>query len=334
MPVYNAAAYVGAAIQSILAQEHDAFELLIVDDASTDGSLDVVRSFRDPRIHVLHNESNLKLAHALNRGLAEAKGDLIARMDSDDVARPDRLVRQEDFMRRAPDTGASGSWVSVFGVGRRFVLPYLCRPDSVAAFALFDSPVCHPSVILRRSVLQQHALCFDPGFNPSEDYDLWERLLRVSRMANLNAVLLDYRVHARSMTRSDWGRMDMMGGQIVERQFQRHGVVLTADALAFHRRLSVGAGLSDAEELQRAERWLTELAGHRGLREAFPNQGIEEAVGLVWFRACLNTMSRASAAWGIYRRSSLRRHYRPLWAEMSTMLLRSMAGLARYRGGG
>ena len=82
MPVYNAAAYVGAAIQSILAQEHDAFELLIVDDASTDGSLDVVRSFRDPRIHVLHNESNLKLAHALNRGLAEAKGDLIARMDA------------------------------------------------------------------------------------------------------------------------------------------------------------------------------------------------------------------------------------------------------------
>ena len=98
LPVYNAAAFVGEAIRSVLAQTYRDFELLVIDDASTDDSEQVVRQFKDARIRYLVNESNLGITGTLNRGLSEARGDYIARMDADDICHPQRLARQAGFL--------------------------------------------------------------------------------------------------------------------------------------------------------------------------------------------------------------------------------------------
>ena len=109
MPVYNGERYLREAIDSILDQSFRDFEFLILDDGSTDGTADIIRSYRDERIRFLANPERLRLSGALNRGMAEARGSFIARMDADDIARPHRLARQLAFLRRNPEVGICGT---------------------------------------------------------------------------------------------------------------------------------------------------------------------------------------------------------------------------------
>ena len=115
MPVYNAEKYLAASIGSILAQTYGDFELLICDDASTDGSLEIVRSFDDTRMTLLTNRENLGNAATRNRLIEHASGEYVAVLDADDTAEPDRLARQVDFLERNPEIGLCGSWVNVIG---------------------------------------------------------------------------------------------------------------------------------------------------------------------------------------------------------------------------
>ena len=110
MTVYNGAAYVRSAVDSVLAQTYADFELLVIDDASTDGSGDVVRAVGDARIRVVPNAANLGLTTSLNTGLALARGELVARHDADDLSRPERLATQVALLDTRPEVSLVGSW--------------------------------------------------------------------------------------------------------------------------------------------------------------------------------------------------------------------------------
>jgi len=110
MPVYNGERYLNEAVDSILGQTFTDFEFLIIDDASTDKTPEILRSYDDPRIRVVTNEENLGLSKSLNKGLALARGEFIARMDADDVSYPYRLQVQHEFMTQHPGAGVIGSW--------------------------------------------------------------------------------------------------------------------------------------------------------------------------------------------------------------------------------
>src|SRR5262245_21907442 len=113
IPVYNRVQYVAVAIESILAQHFTNFELLLIDDGSTDGSLEVLRSYTaDPRVRLLRNESNLGIPRTRNKGVALARGEYVAMLDSDDYAYPTRLGRQVDFLDRHPDYALVGTWTA------------------------------------------------------------------------------------------------------------------------------------------------------------------------------------------------------------------------------
>ena len=98
MPVYNGAKYIGETIESVLKQNYSHFELIVVDDASTDNTFDVVNSYTDPRIKILRNETNRRLAYSLNKAISESKGDYIARLDADDICLPNRFILQINFI--------------------------------------------------------------------------------------------------------------------------------------------------------------------------------------------------------------------------------------------
>lgn len=201
LPAYNAERHVGVAIRSILAQSFDDFELIVIDDGSTDGTVDLIKGIGDPRIRLLRNETNRGIIFSLNRGIEEAGGRYIARMDADDISLPRRLEKQVAFMEAHPAVGLCGSWAQKFiPYGPRWTHRGATRSAELKAALLFATPFVHPSVMLRRSVMEEHGLRYREGYETAEDYRLWCEMATVTEMATIPEVLLRYRISMTSVT--------------------------------------------------------------------------------------------------------------------------------------
>jgi glycosyltransferase involved in cell wall biosynthesis len=194
----DARATIGDAVTSVLAQSLRDLELVVVDDGSVDGTGDVLAAVGDPRLRVVRNDEALGLAGALNVGLGEATGRYVARLDADDLARPEWLERLAARMASGPPAAVVGTGTVDFDdagcAGRVHRMPAGAR--AVRWAALFSSPFFHPTVMVDRRVLDEHGLRYDTAFAESEDYDLWARLLAVADGDNLREPLVLYRRHA------------------------------------------------------------------------------------------------------------------------------------------
>jgi glycosyltransferase involved in cell wall biosynthesis len=194
LPVYNGERYLSEAIDSILAQTFVDFELIIIDDGSTDASLDILRDYekRDARIRLIYRE-NSGLVMTLNEIIDLARGIWIARMDQDDIAMPQRFEKQMQWLEQ---TGVDicGSWVQFFGVSGQRILKHPCSDAAIKMNLLFGSPLAHPTVFMKTELIKN--LRYDPVWDKAEDYDLWERADRDGwKMTNIPEVLLLYRQH-------------------------------------------------------------------------------------------------------------------------------------------
>ena len=203
LPVYNGASTLDAAIRSVLEQELADFELLVIDDRSTDASADVIRAWagRDPRVRPVLHERNLGLATTLNEGLELASGDLVARLDQDDECLPRRLSVQVQHMHDHPGTAVCGSFVYHMGAtptdDRLVELP--TEPAAIRDALRTYNCMYHPSVMLRRSAVL--ALGGYRGeFKNAEDYDLWLRVAAAHDIENLPVPLIRYRFSVDGMT--------------------------------------------------------------------------------------------------------------------------------------
>lgn len=195
LPVYNGDKYLAEAIDSILAQSFSDFELIIIDDGSTDDSLRILQDYqkRDKRIRLVSRE-NRDLATTLNDSIDIVRGVWVARMDQDDIALPQRLERQLRWLER---TGAdvAGSWVKCFGSWDQSITRGYQTDQAIKLDMLFKSPFVHPSVMMRSALIKQ--LRYDKRAEKAEDYDLWTRAARSGWvMSNVPEVLLLYRKHA------------------------------------------------------------------------------------------------------------------------------------------
>ena len=204
LPVYDAAEHVGAAIASVLDQSFGDFELLVIDDGSTDESLEVVRDFSDKRIRVETQPENRGLIATLNAGIAMARGALLARMDADDLSYPGRLALQVAHLGAHPDVaGVSGGFDIIDAHGERLAEDYgWFRPTDplVLRWALhFGCVFTHAAAMLRTAVLRA-AGGFDPRYVHAEDYELWLRLVDGHRLANVPDVLLAVRKHGANVS--------------------------------------------------------------------------------------------------------------------------------------
>jgi hypothetical protein len=202
LAVHNGARFVGDAVESILAQTFTDFELLVVDDASTDASGAIVASFDDPRIRIVRNDINLGLTRSLNRGLAYARGALIARQDADDLSEPERLAKQVAYLNAEGDVALVGTWYrKIDEAGKSLGNRQLPTGDARIAWALlFYCPFVHSSVTFRRPIVLDEQHGYDERFAYAQDYELWSRLARCHRVANVPEYLVSYRVTTTSMT--------------------------------------------------------------------------------------------------------------------------------------
>ena len=202
MAVHNGEPYVGAAVDSVLTQKFRDLELIVVDDGSTDRSAEIVRQHADPRIRLISNARNLGLAPSLNVGLAEARGEFIARLDADDVALPHRLARQVAFMEANPRVALLGSWYAEMaadgtpGAHRRFPTEHWDLRWHLCLYC----PFVHSAVLWRRALVAERAGQYDERLAYSMDFDLWRRIAAQLEVANVPETLLYLRTHPHSMT--------------------------------------------------------------------------------------------------------------------------------------
>ncbi|CAN7450942.1 glycosyltransferase [Cupriavidus necator] len=204
LPVYNGAADVEKAVDSILAQTFTDYELIIINDGSKDNSARVLESLSDPRIRLFHQD-NMGLAGTLNRGIGLARGRYIARQDQDDLSHPERFARQVDFLEKHPDHGLLGTAAQIW-VGDTATERAHDHPTDHGALSfelLFNNPFVHSSIMMRKSTVEAvGGYTTDPARQPPEDYELWSRMARHGRVANLAERLLVYREVPASMSRT------------------------------------------------------------------------------------------------------------------------------------
>lgn len=199
LPVHNASPFLKEAIDSVLNQTFQDFELVVIDDASTDGSAAILDDLHDPRIVRISFEENLGIVNALNSALKRVRGRYIARMDADDIAHPTRFEKQVKYLDRHPDTVVVGAWIQCFGYVRRpYVHRYPICHDEIKCCLLFESPFAHPAVMIRRAAMDNLDQPYSPDFSYVEDWELWTRLIRTGDSANIPTPLLRYRIHAKS----------------------------------------------------------------------------------------------------------------------------------------
>lgn len=303
MPARNAAAHIEEAARSILSQTFGDFELLVVDDASSDGTVARLESLCDSRIRIIRAPERLKLAGALNLGLREARGEFVARMDADDVALPQRLDRQVAYLTRHADVSIVGSDALAFGAGPEQRLRYPRAPDEVVAFALFNCPFAHPAVMFRRAAFTERQLFYDVFYYPTEDYELWLRALRELRGANLAEVLLRYRRHAASMTGSDWSEMDRQAARVQARALAELGLPSDEVTAARHRAWATGRIEPTESALREAEAWL--LRVRDAARSRISERALMSVLADRWFTLAMACAPAGRSIWAIFQASPL-----------------------------
>lgn len=203
MPVYNCGAYLREAIESVLAQTYTDWELLIVNDSSTDDGPEIAASWavQDARIRVLQNIHLKGLAGALNTGLAVARGFYIARADADDINVPERLQVQYNYLQMHHSIDIVGSWYETFGQGQKTIIRrHPTRPVVIAWKFLTNTYFCHPTTLFRRSILTTVP---QYPYTGSEDFGFFSQVVHTHQGANIRRSLLKYRQHGANYSHTE-----------------------------------------------------------------------------------------------------------------------------------
>ena len=200
MPVYKTAPYLSEAMDSMLHQTFNDYELIVLDDCSPDIAEEILDAYDDSRIVRYKGENNVGLSNVLNVGIEMARGKYIARMDSDDISLPNRLQIQVDYLETHSEIDLVSVGMQLFGA-KESVWIRERNPEKVKIEALFHSPVLHASSMWRKDSFERHGLRFRQEMVPAEDYDLWTRaMLKGLKLVNLPEVLYEYRIHEAQAT--------------------------------------------------------------------------------------------------------------------------------------
>ncbi|CAM2060579.1 putative Glycosyltransferase [Desulfovibrionales bacterium] len=304
MCVYNGQAFLAEAMNSVLGQAFSDFECLVVDDYSTDRTLEILAGYAvaDPRVVVVCNEENLGLTHSLNRGLGLIRGRYVARMDADDVCRPDRLERQVAFMEAHPEVAILGSWVEIFGdLGEHIWTPPV-DDKRLCCEHLFNSSIYHPVAMYRTAFFQEYGVCYNTEMTCSQDYELWVRVSRLGgRLANLPEPLLRFRMHGTKIGVNRLEEQDRCADKVRRWQLEELGILPTMAELEIHRAIATRQYIATLDFFNVAGEWLARLATANRERRIFPEPDFVRLLGERYLEAC---SAVAEDGWVVFR------HYR------------------------
>ncbi|ACF45410.1 glycosyl transferase family 2 [Prosthecochloris aestuarii DSM 271] len=301
MPVYNGEKHLADAVRSILDQTYRNFEFLVMDDGSTDKSLDIVKSFEDERIIVKRSDRNSGIAKTLNKGIALARGKYIARMDCDDISLPDRLRRQADYLETHSDTGLIGSGIQKIKKSRKQkVFTWPSKDTEIKLDLLFQSAFFHPTIMARASLLRK--IGYDEELLYAQDYALWTKLAPETAFANLPEALLLYRTHDEQVTKKKGKQQAAIARLVKENYLFTLFGEITPEQLSVHHDI---AERNRNTNLTLAGQWLEALVDMNRKKAIFPEDLFLKMMARKWWNCCKNNNQSAAKLWQDYKKSYL-----------------------------
>ena len=299
MPVFNGTPFLRESIGSVLSQRFRDFELVAVDDGSSDDSWAVLQALaHDRRVKLIRCEQNRGAASARNEGIAKSDSEFIAFLDADDVAQPRRLAMQVQVLEKYRRFDVVfGKAAVIENSGLKLARSLRMSWPEVGPTLLFWNCIVQSSVMARRQRLQP----YDAEFEPAEDYELWTRLAPVRTFFPLDAVLVAYREHAKGVSKRLPERMKKSVARIYSHQLKRLGV---PDRVELHSRLIAWPWDADFQHLEEAEAWLMDLLSANRI---YQYASFRRVVEKIWFEVCIGSWGLGPVAFTIYRRSKLAR---------------------------
>lgn len=305
MPVFNAEKYVEEAINSILDQTLKDFELIVLNDASTDASKNIILSIQDTRIRYIENETNQGLAYSRNRLLGEANSKYIAWLDADDVAYPTRLEEEYDFLEANPEHALVSGWARlVDSVGKptgNFIKSYI--PDRyLSELLLFVNYFVQSAVMIRREFLPE--VHYRPEFPPAEDYELWVRIAAKHPVCILPKVLVDYRIHTTNTSSVQQQRSENGVKLNHKTQLEALGIEPTNEEIDLHYAIAFKKAESQ-DFLRKVSDWLQRIEVQNNITGSFDAKSLRYILAHRWMKVCTSNGALGIQALKIYFKNPL-----------------------------
>lgn len=297
MPVYNASPYLREAVDSILNQTFTDFELLAINDGSTDNSIEILSTYSDVRLRVLSNLKNMGLIATLNRGIDEARGKYIVRQDADDASLPNRLDHLHRFMENHPEVDICGSWYDgIHGNDRKPGVRYLATDNEIRIKHLYQIHISHGTSIWRVDSFKKNNWKFDPDFKHAEDYDLFVRASYTGKLANLTEVLYLVRYHAESVSQKHSQTQAQNSFRVIKGLFEKLGISVSENEIGHFQAMCYHDQQAANPEVLKP--LMQKLAKSTKISEYIDKQAFDRWISHQWLHFCYN---RGKAQKGMYK---------------------------------
>jgi len=272
LPCYNAEQYIADCIESVLDQTWHKFELIVIDDGSSDRTTDIIRSYKDNRIVLVRNDKNEGIVQSLNTGIKIAKGKYIARIDADDMMHADRLDKQVRFLEAQPEVSVVGSWIRVIDQYDKPIglMDYPTDDEGIKISISFLNPFCHPAVMIRSDVLKKFR--YSARYKHCEDFHLWFRLAANHNMANIPEYLTSYRIHSDNVSTINNKVQRENALELIDTSLRKMGVDCTVEELSVHAAIYFRTGIryfNTKEKVNALKLWLKKVFETGKLNERY-----------------------------------------------------------------
>lgn len=319
MAVYNGGKYIKQAIESILQQTYRDFELLIINDGSTDNSLSVINTFTDKRIKLLQNDANKGLAFTRNRGIEEASGKFFATLDSDDLAYKTRLEKQLNFFYCNKDVALCGGKIKYINQQSDYtgkLSSLRGDEDFLKAILLFNNIFFNSATMINTAILKKFR--YRENFAPAEDYDLFVQVSEQHKIAFINEWLCDYRVHEGNIStlksKNRWAAENI----IAERQLVYYGFSFSREQLNLHTKFTNTDLDFIGNHLQECKNWFNCLIEQNQSKKIFNQHSLRLALARQWMRLCFYQFKKKRTVKPLFNKGKLK------YTELVNALVKSL----------
>ncbi|SDM32624.1 glycosyltransferase family 2 protein [Halarsenatibacter silvermanii] len=299
MPVFNSEQYLEKAIESILDQNYSNIEFLIINDGSTDQSEEIIKSYDDNRIRLVNNKKNMGLPCSLNKGMKIAETKYLARMDSDDISKPNRLSEQFSFMEKNTECGIVGTWAkkiyeknNLRRIVEKNIMKRPTKFSDIKANLLFGNPLIHPSVMMNLKKMKKHNLFYNEKFDTSQDKELWKRCIKHFKIKNIPKPLVKYRVHEKSNRKLNPKNHEKNKIKIYKKTLSNLDLNLNLSTFYINEKKS-------KDLINRIENDLIKLYNFLLKHRDYEKDSLKREINKRWFKVCYKS---ANLGWWVYRK--------------------------------
>jgi glycosyltransferase involved in cell wall biosynthesis len=286
LTAFNSELYIGETIKSILNQTFTDFELIIMDDGSTDQTVQIIQSFSDKRIQFVSHPLNMGIAATRNHCLELATGRYLAFVDSDDIIQPHKFEKQLAFLNSHPDFGLVGSYVILIDAQGRQTgkLNLSAGSEKIPAIMLFHNYFVNSAVTFRKSLLGNYS--YTENLVPCEDYYMWNYLLQKSKGINLPEYLTSYRQHPASITHRNAGKKVESDKNLYKLIFQQVGIIPTEEESTIHLSLKNGDAIETLAQMKQTLNWLKKILQYSLKTPLIHERSIRPVILNRWLKVC------------------------------------------------